>query len=85
MILGQYFGSFCDGVWLDEHKRLLLPGGPGSAHASDGLRLCQALVIVQVLEQIEQRRLLALVRHLQRKSGAGSYRRMDAATSPNPT
>ena len=49
-----------DRVRLDEDEGLHLAAGPLAADAGDRLRLGEALVVVEVLEEVEERRLLAL-------------------------
>ena len=45
---------------LDEDEGLHLAGGPLAADTGDRLRLGEALVVVEVLEKVEERRVLAL-------------------------
>ena len=56
---------------LDEDERLLLALRPLTRGAGDGLALGEAVVVVEVLEEVEERALLALERHLA-QSGVGS-------------
>jgi hypothetical protein len=62
----HHLGGDC--VGLDEHIGHVEAGGEVALHAGDLLRLLEAVLAVEVLQEIEQRALLALELDLRRVS-----------------